>query len=129
MMMGADFVVTSARSAAVVDAWRIALSCVLQSCSGEPLICGPLGGGAGSSHFWPEPWCVVAVLDADSHTIAHTVPETGKPARTVKRTTAMRCRHCTDRVYRGWEAEPDGAPLIGLIPGLGMANVLTTLLS
>ena len=32
-VMGTDFVVRSARSAAVV-AWRIAPSCVLQSCSG-----------------------------------------------------------------------------------------------
>jgi hypothetical protein len=72
---------------------------------------------------------VAAALDADSHTIAHTVPETGKPARAVKRTTAMRCRHCTDRVYRGWEAEPDWAQFMGLVCRAEMAVVLTTLLS
>jgi hypothetical protein len=71
---------------------------------------------------------VAAALDADSQTIAHTVPETGKPARTAKRTTAMRCRHCTDRVYRGWEAEPDGAHLMGPV-WRPVPNVLTTLLS
>ena len=72
---------------------------------------------------------MAAALDADSHTIAHTVPETGKPARTVKRTTAMRCRHCTDRVYRGWEAEPDGAQFTGPICRAETVVVLTTLLS
>jgi hypothetical protein len=60
--------------------------------------------------------------------MAHTVPETGKPARTVKRTTAMRCRHCTDRVYRGWEAGPGSAHLMGIVRRVSMPNLLTTLL-
>jgi hypothetical protein len=104
---GDDFAVASARSAAVVVACRMAPSCVPQSCSGYPLTSGPLAGGTGSSHFCPEPWCGADALDVESHTVAHTVPDTGKPARMVRRTTAIRWRHCMDRVYRGWQAWPD----------------------
>lgn len=54
---------------------------------------------------------MAAPLEADSQDIAHTVAATGRPAKTVRRTTATRYRQCTDRVYSGWEAELDSAHL------------------
>lgn len=96
-----DFAMVSARSAAVVAACGTTPACARQSCCDGPLRWGPVDGSEGSSHVCPEPWWPAAAPDADSHTITQTVPETGTPARTVRRTTAILCRQHTDRVYRG----------------------------
>ena len=97
---GADIADRSARSVAVVVACRTAASCMLQSCSVTLRSCMSVDGRAGSSQFSPDAWCE-ALFDADSHTIAHIIPDTGSAVRTVSKSMAIRCFQLTIRVYRG----------------------------
>ena len=82
----------SARVAVVVAASRTATSWSLQSWPDAPRNCGPEDGvvACSSSQGFPEAWCAAArVAAAESHSIAHSVPETGSAVRMDSTTMLM----------------------------------------